>query len=68
MDYNFPEKDFYTVPFSQLAHDFALLKVRKNLDDGKISTMGDFMKNYVDELDTFKCYLKTIYGEDIFTK
>lgn len=67
MNYIFPAKDFYTVPFEQMAHDFAMLKLTKQYQEGTIETYGDFFKLYVDELDTMKCYLKSIYGDDIFT-
>lgn len=65
MKYN---KDNLTVSFSQLAHDFAILKLKSKIDKDSVETYGDFLETYIDELDTMKSYLKSVYGEDIFTK
>lgn len=68
MDYKFPDKNFFTVSFNQIAHDFAMLKLEHKTKEGKIETYGGFMKTYVEELDAMKCYLKGIYDDDIFIK
>ncbi|WP_096635870.1 hypothetical protein [Clostridium cochlearium] len=65
---NLPDKSFFTVSFEQMSHDFAMLKLRSKLDNSKLETYGDLMAVYIEELDTMKCYLKSLYGEDIFTK
>lgn len=65
MKYN---KDNLTVSFSQLAHDFAMLKLKSKVDNESVETYGDFLEKYLDELDAMKSYLKSVYGEDIFTK
>lgn len=65
MKYN---KDELTVSLSQISHDFAMLKLKSKVDRDSVETYGDFLEIYLDELDTMKSYLKSIYGEDIFTK
>lgn len=47
----------YDVSTEQLAHDFALLKVQKEIDNGKITTYGDMYDFYINELDTLKTFL-----------
>lgn len=66
--YIFPPKDTFTVSFNQVAHDLAILKTKMKIDNNKVETLGDLFELYVNELDTMKCYLKGIYGDDIFTK
>ncbi|WP_346920626.1 hypothetical protein [Clostridium sp. UBA7339] len=47
----------YDVSLEQLAHDFTMLKVQRQIDNGKITTYGDMYDLYVDELDTVKTFL-----------
>lgn len=44
-------------PLEELAHDFALLHVKKQMDSGKISTIGDTFVVYVEALDIYKTFL-----------